>query len=132
MRLILKVWGGNIAAKYNRYVITDPTRFQDHRHRPLGHPSASKIRPEFARFGRTRLRSTKIRVAQLPFWAESCEVLVGQNLRSSAVSLEVSPLSTGTPGLPVCHCIVARRRRNCPVSRRPHAKCESSVTVEFR
>src|SRR5262245_16553859 len=40
MRLILKVWRWNIAAKYNRYVITDPTRFQDHRHRPLGHPSA--------------------------------------------------------------------------------------------
>jgi hypothetical protein len=42
------MWVWNTAAKYNRYVITDPTRFQDHRHRPLGHPSASNIRPEFA------------------------------------------------------------------------------------
>jgi hypothetical protein len=28
--------------KHNRYAITDTTRFQDHRHRPLGHPSAMK------------------------------------------------------------------------------------------
>src|SRR5262245_47238999 len=31
-------------AKYNRYVITDPPRFQDHRHRPLGHPSRLRKR----------------------------------------------------------------------------------------
>jgi Integrase core domain len=36
-------------AKYNRRLITDAGGFQDHRHRPLGHPSASKTRPEFAR-----------------------------------------------------------------------------------
>jgi ribosomal protein L34E len=39
---ILKIWARNKPAKYNRYVITDPTSFQDHRHRPLGHPSAVK------------------------------------------------------------------------------------------
>jgi hypothetical protein len=38
--LILKMLSRSTATKYNRYVITDPTRFQDHRHRPLGHPSA--------------------------------------------------------------------------------------------
>ena len=31
--------------------------FQDHRHRPLGHPSASKIRPEFARVARIETAS---------------------------------------------------------------------------
>jgi hypothetical protein len=34
--------GWNTAEKHDRYVITDPTRFQDHRHRPLGHPSVVK------------------------------------------------------------------------------------------
>ena len=41
--------------KYNRLGLTDRARFQDHRHRPLGHPSASTIRPEFARISRSRL-----------------------------------------------------------------------------
>jgi hypothetical protein len=36
---IFKIRVPNNTAKYNRYVITDPTRFQDHRHRPVGHPS---------------------------------------------------------------------------------------------
>ena len=36
-------------AKYNRLGITDAGGFQDHRHRPLGHPSASTFPPEFAR-----------------------------------------------------------------------------------
>jgi hypothetical protein len=44
------MWRWNTAAKYNRYVITDPTRFQDHRHRRLGHPSALKISPDLQRF----------------------------------------------------------------------------------
>jgi len=54
--------------KHNRLHITDPARFQDHRHRPLGHPSASTIRPEFASLSQnvsaTRTVSPKVSRSQ--------------------------------------------------------------------
>jgi hypothetical protein len=36
--------GPNNPEEYNRSVITDPPRFQDHRHRPLGHLSCLRKR----------------------------------------------------------------------------------------
>jgi ribosomal protein L34E len=65
---ILKIWTRNKPAKYNRYVITNPTRFQDHRHRPLGHPSASKIAPEIARSGALAILWLNTRGAGLSLW----------------------------------------------------------------
>ena len=41
---ILRILDSIRWAKYNRLGITDAGGFQDHRHRPLGHPSASKCR----------------------------------------------------------------------------------------
>src|SRR5262249_11381811 len=50
--------GGRAGRAERMRKITDFTRardrFQDHRHRPLGHPSAAKISPESAQFGRPR------------------------------------------------------------------------------
>jgi hypothetical protein len=47
-----RICGRNSPAKYNRHGITDSGVFQDHRHRPLGHPSASQFRPKFAHLSR--------------------------------------------------------------------------------
>ena len=62
--------------KYNRLGITDRGGFQDHRHRPLGHPSASKcrrnsrvlpnVRPRWARVSPEVSRSGRYGTTQDP------------------------------------------------------------------
>src|SRR6476659_4685217 len=51
MYLILKDWIRRRRDSNPRYP-SGYSGFQDHRHRPLGHPSAVKIRPESARIKR--------------------------------------------------------------------------------
>jgi hypothetical protein len=59
-RQILQTLAPTNAAEYDRFVIIDPPRFQDHRHRPLGHPSASKnqVRIRAISFAIVPLRET--------------------------------------------------------------------------
>ncbi len=65
--------------------------FQDHRHRPLGHPSAFEKLAGVAQFERSRFFDRNARYAALVFLAQSRDLPMGQLLQANAVSLHVSP-----------------------------------------
>ena len=59
--------------------------FQDHRHRPLGHPSASRILPGFARLQRLRrTRTVSVAGRVTPFYASGQGYRTGRSLPPAA------------------------------------------------